>query len=135
MVSRVCDKIANMDLLEIFKDSDDCLEFPAGTVIIREGEEGNLMYVVMKGEVTISLKNKILATAVPGEIIGEMALINSDFRSATVTAKTDCVLAFIDQSSFESLLRHVPDFTSHVMNVLAQRLKIAYEMIESKGPG
>lgn len=119
-----------MDLLEIFKDSDDLVEFPAGAVIFTEGNEGNHMYVVMKGEVTISLKNTVLATASAGEIVGEMALINSDIRSATVTADTDCVLAPIDHSSFESLLRHVPDFSMHVMNVLAERLQLAYEMIE-----
>jgi len=51
------------------------------------------MFVVMEGEVYISLDDKILATALPGEIVGEMALINSDIRSATVTAKTDCLLA------------------------------------------
>jgi CRP-like cAMP-binding protein len=88
------------------------------------------MYVVMQGELSISLKNKLLATAAPGEIVGEMALINSDIRSATVTAKTDCTLVSIDQSSFDALLRHVPDFTLHVMNVLADRLKVAFEMIE-----
>jgi len=119
-----------MDLLEVFKDSEDYLEFPAGSVIFLEGEQGNLMYVVIKGEVEISLKNKLLATALPGEIVGEMALINADMRSATVTAKTDCVLAPINQGSFDALLRHVPDFTLHVMNVLADRLKSAYEMID-----
>jgi len=119
-----------MDLLEVFKDSEDLVEFLAGSVIIAEGLEGNHMYVVMNGEVNISLKDRVIATAFPGEIVGEMALINSDIRSATVTAKTDCLLASIDQSSFESLLRHVPEFTVHVMKVLADRLRIAYEMIE-----
>lgn len=119
-----------MDLLEIFKDSEDLVEYPAGAVILAEGNEGNHMYVVMKGEVTISLRDTVLATARVGEIVGEMALINADIRSATVTAKTDCRLALIDQSSFESLLRHVPDFSMHVMNVLAERLQLAYEMIE-----
>ncbi|MBT8059667.1 MAG: cyclic nucleotide-binding domain-containing protein, partial [Gammaproteobacteria bacterium] len=77
-----------------------------------------------------SLKEKELATAGPGEIIGEMALINSEIRSATVTARTDCTLAQIDQKSFESLLRYVPDFSMHVMNVLANRLQTAYDLIE-----
>ena len=66
-----------------------------------------------------------------GEIVGEMALINSEIRSATVKADTDCVLAHIDQSSFDSLLKYVPDFTMHVMNVLAGRLSSAYELIEN----
>lgn len=119
-----------MDLLEVFKDSEELVEFPVGTVILSEGQEGNSMYVVMEGELSISLGDKLLATARPGEIIGEMALINSEIRSATVTAKTDCVLASIDQASFNSMLRHVPDFTLHVMDILAARLRTTFEMIE-----
>jgi CRP-like cAMP-binding protein len=119
-----------MDLLEIFKDSDDLVEFPAGTVIVEEGAEGDCMYVVIEGEAVISLFDKVFATALPGEIVGEMAVINSEIRSATVTAKTDCQLAIIDRSSFESLIRYVPDFSRHVMNVLANRLQFAFEMIE-----
>lgn len=57
-------------------------------------------------------------------------MVSSNLRSATVTAKTDCVLASIDQASFESLLKHVPEFTIHIMNVLADRLQNAFEMIE-----
>ncbi len=118
-----------MDLLEVFKESEDVVAFPAGTVITAEGEAGNHMYVVMQGEVTISVNGIIMATASPGEIVGEMALINSNIRSATVTARTDCRLALIDQTSFNSLLRYVPDFSLHVMNVLADRLRHAYEVI------
>lgn len=119
-----------MNLLDVFKHSDDLVEFPAGAVIITEGQEGNNMYVVMEGEVSISLKAKLLATAQPGEIVGEMAMVSANLRSATVTAKTNCLLAEIDQGSFESLLKHVPDFTIHVMNVLASRLQNAFDMIE-----
>ena len=86
--------------------------------------------MVVEGEALISLHGRALAIAGPGEIVGEMALINSDIRSATATAKTDCVMAPIDQSSFDSMLRHVPDFTLHLMNVLASRLSMAYESID-----
>ena len=119
-----------MDFLEIFQNSDDMVEFPAGTVIFKEGMEGNCMYVVMEGEVFISLHDKNLSTALPGEIVGEMALINSEMRSATLTARTDCLLAVVDQSSFDSLIKYVPEFSRHVMLVLAKRLQLAFEMIE-----
>ena len=118
-----------MDLLEVFKDSEDVVNFPAGSVIAVEGAEGNHMYVVMAGEVTISINGQHLATSVAGEIVGEMALINSHIRSATLNAKTDCRLALIDQASFDSLLQYVPDFSLHVMKVLADRLKHAYDVI------
>lgn len=119
-----------MNLLDVFKDSDDLINFPAGATIIKEGEKAKHMYVVLEGDVIISLKTKVLARAFPGEIIGEMALINSDIRSATVTARSACRLAVIDESSFRALLKHVPDFTMHVMDVLAKRLQSAYEMID-----
>ena len=119
-----------MELLEVFKDSEELLEFPAGTMILTEGHEGNTMFVVMEGELSITLENKLLATALPGEVVGEMALINSEIRSATVTAKTDCVLAPIDQNSFNAMLRHVPEFAQHVMDILATRLKTTFEMLD-----
>ena len=118
-----------MDLLEIFKDSEDVVNFPAGSIIAAEGAAGDHMYVVMSGEVAISINRRNLAVALPGEIVGEMALINSNIRSATITAKTDCRLALIDQASFSSMLRYVPDFSFHVMKVLADRLEHAYEVI------
>jgi CRP/FNR family cyclic AMP-dependent transcriptional regulator len=119
-----------MDLREVFKDSDDLVSFPAGAVIIAEGQEGNHMYVVMEGKLSISLEDKLLATAAPGEIVGEMAVINSEIRSATVTAQTDCVLVSIDQGSFNALLRHVPEFALHVTDMLATRLENAFGMVE-----
>lgn len=119
-----------MDLLEVFKDSEDLVEFPAGEVVLREGEAGDHMYVVMEGAVSILIGDKVIAHAGPGEIVGEMALINSDTRTATVRADSPCVLAEIDRGSFDSLLKYVPDFTLHVMNVLADRLSSAYELID-----
>jgi len=118
-----------MDLLEVFKDSEDVLDYQAGDVIAVEGDQGSQMYVVMKGEISISVRGRNMAVAGPGEIVGEMALINSNVRSATVTAKTDCRLALIDQASFNSLLRYVPDFSLFIMQVLTERLKSAYERI------
>lgn len=119
-----------MNLLEVFQDPEQHQAFPKGSVIIEEGREGSLMYVVIQGELEITLKDKLLAVAGPGEIVGEMALINSDIRSASVTARTDCVLASIDQVSFNSLLQHVPDFSMHVMKVLASRLRASFDIIE-----
>src|SRR5210317_1936108 len=97
--STTISRSSKMNLLDVFSSSDDMVEFPAGATIIHEGEKATHMYVVMKGDVIISLKNKVLARAFPGDIIGEMALINSDIRSATVTARCACQLVLIDKSS------------------------------------
>ncbi len=82
-----------MDLIEVFKDSEDLVSFPAGTTILREGEKGDHMFVVMEGELSIMIADKVIATASPGDIVGEMALIYSQTRSDSVLADTECVLA------------------------------------------
>ena len=112
-----------MNLLEVFQNSEDVENFPAGTVIITEGDSGNRMYIVVKGKVDISLQGRNIGAVLPGGIVGEMALLNSDVRSATATAQTDCQLALIDQGSFKLMLEHVPDFALHVMLVLTTQGK------------
>ena len=112
-----------MDLCEVFKDSEHLVSFPAGTVILREGEPGDHMFVVMEGDLSILIQDKLIATASRGDIIGEMALINSEIRSASVVADTDCILADIDRSSFDSLLKYVP--SSSVAETLMFRVNPA----------
>jgi CRP-like cAMP-binding protein len=118
-----------MNLLEVFENSGDLLEFPAGTAIFKEGSEGDFMYVIVEGRIRLSLNNEHIGEESPGGIVGEMALLDSDKRSATATALTDCLLAPIDLHSFKLLIKHTPDFALHVMNVLANRLRLANEMI------
>ena len=121
-----------MDFLEIFDNSEDLVTFKAGENIIEEGQEGDCLYVLIEGEASISLKGQELGTIHSGEIIGEMALIQEEKRSATVTAKTDCRLALINKASFSALLKHVPDFSMHLLQVMADRLKSAYIHIEER---
>lgn len=118
-----------MDLLEVFKDSDDLVELAAGAVLFEEGDHADFMYVVVKGEISLSLHGSEIATVSPGSILGEMALVNSDARSATATALTDCALAPIDVHSFKLLIQHTPDFALHIMTVLADRLRRSNEAL------
>ncbi len=118
-----------MNLLEIFENSDDLLKFPAGSTIFEEGSAGDFMYVIVEGRIQLSLQNEFIGEESPGGIVGEMALLDSDKRSATATALSDCLLAPIDLHSFKLLIKHTPDFALHVMKVLANRLRLANEMI------
>ncbi len=58
-----------------------------------------------------------------GTIIGEMSLIDSSTRSATVEAKDYCVLAQVNQSQFLSLMEKAPSFALSVMKILVTRLR------------
>jgi len=109
----------------------DGMKYPAGAVIFEEGTAGLVMYVIVEGEVEISLRGKTLAVASAGEIVGEMALLKNTARSATVTAKTDCLLEAIDRERFEDLVKDSPSFALYVMNVLADRIRLANESLAS----
>ncbi len=123
-----------MDFIEVFRENDDLTVFEEGETSLREGEEGDFMYVLVEGEADISLEGKVLGQASPGDLIGEMALIQPTYRSATIKAVTECKVAVIDQKSFSLIVKHVPEFSLHLVQVLAARLREAYDHIEAK-PG
>ena len=81
------------------------------------------MYVVTAGEVALQLDGRVIDTLEPGSILGEMALIDSQARSTSAIAKSDCQLAPVDQKRFLFMVEQTPFFSLHVMRVLAERLR------------
>lgn len=101
----------------------------AGSVIFREGESADVMYVVVEGQVKLTINGESMGMEVKGGIIGEMALIDLAQRSATAVAVTDCQLAPLDRDQFVAMLSEAPEFSLHVMSVLADRLRLANEIL------
>jgi len=97
--------------------------------IFIEGSPGSTMYVIIDGTVEISVAGKLIEIAGPGMIVGEMALIDSCNRSATVVAKDYCVLAQVNESEFLSLMEKIPRFGLSVMKILVTRLRNMDAMI------
>ena len=98
-------------------------DYNAGDTIFREGDPGTEFYVVQRGRVRILSGNRLLETLGENEIFGEMALIDSSPRSATVVADTDVTVAPITERQYLFLVRHTPYFALKVMRVLANRLR------------
>jgi HEAT repeat protein len=103
--------------------------FSDGVSFVREGEIGDVMFIIVSGEVRVLItkgqKEVELARRKAGEYVGEMALISKEPRSATVRAVGNVRTLCIDQKSFESLLRDRPDASLAVIQVLCERLKEA----------
>lgn len=119
-----------MDLRGLFEHSQHMQEFQAGTTIFTEGTPGDVVYVIMDGEVEVLVRNKLLDVLRPGDILGEMALIDAQSRSATAMAKTACRMAVIDEKRFLYMVQQTPLFSLHVMRVLVQRLRQTLEFLE-----
>lgn len=112
-----------MDLLEHFREARNTVTMPRGAVIFAEGEEGSTMYVLLQGRADISVGGELLESAVPGTLLGEMALVSSAPRSATIVAATECKLLPVDVRQFDLLTRESPEFARHVMMVMCARLR------------
>lgn len=97
--------------------------FPAGAVIIKKGEPGDVMYIVKEGTVEVRDGKRVLDTVGPGGVVGEVALIDARERSASVVAKTACQLLPINEEQFVLLVERMPYFALQVMRVLAARLR------------
>jgi CRP-like cAMP-binding protein len=92
-------------------------------VIMKEGEGGVFMYVVVEGQVAISVKSRIVARIGPGGIFGEMALAAPSSRAATVTAETDCSLLSINRNDFLTLVKSRPDIAVSLFKSAADRIR------------
>ena len=112
-----------MDLLGLFDREENTEDFSAGQIVFEEGTPGDKMYVVLQGKVSLAVRGRSIATIGPGELVGEMALVDSRARSATAEAETDCRLAVVDQKRFLFLVQSAPTFAIHVMRVMTERLR------------
>jgi CRP-like cAMP-binding protein len=109
--------------LEFLKYADKFSTYHAGDVIFKEGDSGKYMYVVKAGSVELRVGKKVIEKLDEGHIFGEMALVDSDPRSATAIASTDCQLVPLDMEKFQYMVRQSPYFAVEVMQVLAARLR------------
>ena len=108
---------------KLFQHSSNIVSFSAGQLIFKQGEVGDVMYIVQEGEVDILLHDKVVETVEVGGILGELALIDNRPRAASAVARTDCKVVPIDEKRFAYMVQETPHFAIHVMEVMAERLR------------
>ncbi|MEB3882728.1 cyclic nucleotide-binding domain-containing protein [Lyngbya sp. CCY1209] len=96
----------------------------AGETIFEEGKPGDLMYGIIEGEVEFWVNGKSIETLKQGDVFGEGALVHRDgTRASTAVAKTDCVLATMDERRFLFAIEQTPLFALEVMRSFSDRLR------------
>jgi CRP/FNR family transcriptional regulator, cyclic AMP receptor protein len=108
--------------------------YDAGTVVFKEGDEGSTCYIVRSGRARAIREHPdgrsiTLAHFEPGDIFGEMAMLDGDRRSATVEATEDTETIAILSTDMHRLLREYPDISVKLIAALGQRLRDTNERL------
>jgi CRP-like cAMP-binding protein len=108
--------------------------FPRGTVIIREDDTDAALYIILKGQVSVTKKGPAgqselkLATLDEGDFFGEMALLDGAPRSASVTALTPTECLLLTRWVFYTTLRSDPEIAVAMLPTLSKRVRDAEEV-------
>jgi len=127
------DLFAGLDKKDLQVLTNACQErtYKAGSTLIKQGDTGVGLYVIISGTVRITQANNPdkaevdLGTAGPGSVLGEMSLLDDLPRSATVTAVTDVTALLLPVWEFRTTLRTHPDIALRLLSVLSHRLRKA----------
>lgn len=128
------EKVLLLKSLSIFKDTPETTlaelaplmqeeEVEQGTIIFEENEPGDCMYIILTGQIQIHKGKTTLAVLQEKEVFGELSLLDTETRSATATAKTDCILFKIDQEPFYELIDTRPEVARGFIKILCKRLR------------
>lgn len=99
-------------------------EHPAGKILVREGQRGDAMYLIREGQVEIIKDFQTIATLGQGDVFGEMSLLNSEARTATVRAKNTCRLYKLNRLAFESVIQAFPEVHDRIRKLADARQQL-----------
>jgi CRP-like cAMP-binding protein len=132
------DALREVEILGGLKDADlaslagDLAErrVAAGDPIVGEGTGGVAFFFILEGETSVTVGGDEVATLGPGEYVGELALLDPEGpRSATVTAKTDVILAAMSAWQFRPFVLAHPEVAWTLLQRLARRLRQAQSAV------
>jgi CRP/FNR family transcriptional regulator, cyclic AMP receptor protein len=110
--------------------------FPSGTTIFTAGQPAEAVYILLSGTLKVHVEqldgtDVIIDISGPGDVLGEMAVLDSVGRSASANTLEDAVLLWMDRASFVDCLRTMPVVSLNLVRVLTARLRMANERIQA----
>ncbi len=134
------DKVLALKRIELFAASDNRLlgeiaqlleevDLAGGEELFHQGDPGRSLYIVAAGQVRVHIEDMTLAYIGEGELLGEMALLESEKRLATVTAVVPSQLLRLDQAPFFELLEMQPALARGIITTLSARLRARLQLL------
>jgi HEAT repeat protein len=115
-------EISGEDLMQVARITE--LEsLPSGRIIFNKGDEGDIMYLIMQGRVSLVDDQREVATVGPNEFFGELAVLDQEPRSATASCVDDAELLTISKADLDELIERRSEIAREVIQVLTRRLR------------
>lgn len=105
--------------------------YQEGQEIFAKGDPGDSMFIIYSGEIGIYDGPKQLALFDKGEIFGELALLDTEPRSASTVAESDVLLFRVDQEDFFELMEERDEILRNVLRILCQRIRVQNEKMRA----
>lgn len=121
------------NFLALFGKETETRHLDPSALLFAKGDEAREMYIVKSGELQIFDGNFVLETLHPGDVVGEMALVDQSPRSASVKALTPAEVIPINEKRFLWMVEQTPFFAVRMLKVLTARLRKANEVAKSLG--
>jgi CRP-like cAMP-binding protein len=113
--------LSKRELQQVASIADE-IDFGPGKVLTREGEPGREFFILLEGSAEVTRKGKVLATRRGGEFFGEIALMCSVPRVATVTTTEPTRALVVTERDFRALVKRTPEIALKVLEAVGQRL-------------
>lgn len=110
------------DLEQVAQLADE-VDLPEGHVLMRQGDTGSQMFIIVSGEAKVERNGRELATVGPGSVLGEMAIVAEGPRVATATLTKPSHLFVLAHREFHSLMASQPTVRDCVLTEVARRLR------------
>jgi CRP-like cAMP-binding protein len=114
--------LSKRELNRLAADTDE-LTFAPGETVVREGDLGETMFVVLEGEGDVVRSGKKLGTVLPGDFFGELAAIDAQPRSASVVAVTRLRVLRLFRRHLMALLKDEPQITLKLLDGIVRRVR------------
>jgi CRP/FNR family transcriptional regulator, cyclic AMP receptor protein len=98
---------------------------PAGKVLVRQGEPGLDLFILVEGTASVTRDGRHVATRAPGDVVGELAVMSHHPRNATVVADTELRVLVLTHAGLDQLLDDIPGLAKHLLYEIATRLEMA----------
>lgn len=106
--------------------------FNTDDVLFKEGKDADGMYILVRGNIRVTIKNELIDVLGPGSTIGEVAALNKNKRTATVTAESPITVLWISSKGLKQLIEDYPEIDKMIWNITAVRY--AYYLLKDVAP-